>query len=562
MSFARPAASRPLHEGPRPILVTVLVTVWLILSGLGALRAIVHLAGAAVLSSIGDADPEARVAAAAPDLATPEMRQHLAQRAERSALERTLSWPLLLIAGLGAAGALGLLRRRTWARPLLLAVGVSALALSAFHADRVVRIATGPAVGLSDPDAEAEARNAVVLLRTAAGIGLLLQSIPLVLAMALLRHPLVRAFVAEGTPARPRPALRPDPFLIVGGAALLVAAGSFLFSKGRTSAPQAAAAGERTAAAAEPETFRWSDQPITFVPPPVSFTRERHAEGGRKGVSFTRYATPPSRIVVAEVPLDTPARDAEEVLSRFRLTAENFRSADSALVGDPVRAVISGQPAFQTDYTLRERSMQHHGREFFSVVRGHAFVFTFLGRDADIPLFENLVASVRFAAVDADPAEIVSTTAAESPRGEAPRGAEVSFRVGEIRLKLRVPELWERVDYGQRQEFRRGEARIVLVDAGRSEAGAPGDEGNVARALRLSGHDPRRWEVFARTRLPVGPGVALAVDTRDPLSHVFHKRTLLFVLGGRLLVAFPEQGSVEETQAPLDSLARSIRPPD
>ena len=35
-----------------------------------------------------------------------------------------------------------------------------------------------------------------------------------------------------------------------------------------------------------------------------------------------------------------------------------------------MRAVVAGYPAFQTNYTLRERSMQHSGREFFTVAGG------------------------------------------------------------------------------------------------------------------------------------------------------------------------------------------------
>jgi hypothetical protein len=85
------------------------------------------------------------------------------------------------------------------------------------------------------------------------------------------------------------------------------------------------------------------------------------------------------------------------------------------------------------------------------------------------------------------------------------------------------------------------------------------DERVIERALRLFDHDSRRWEVASKTRIRVGPREALAVETWDPLSHVFHKRTVLFVNAGRLLAAGTAQGTVEETKGPLDELVRSIR---
>ena len=551
----------------RPFLVTFLVTGWLLLSAFGAFRAILVLGNAAVISGIGNTDSMERAATVAPDLVTDEMRQILAQREKRRTLEKNLSGPLLVIAALGLAGAIGLLNRKPWSRAALLAAGVLAISLSAFHAQRSVKIMAAPAAGLTeDPDAQ----NALALLRAASGIGLAVQSIPLILAMALLRHPIVRDWASAPLDGRARAARGPDLLLLVAGAALLVAAGAVLFSKSRSPGQandKVSSEGSVASASSAPgpsETFRWGDQPIAFLPPSGPWTRERHAEGGRRGVSFTRYAVPPSRITVAEVTLETAPASADEVLPRFRLTEATFKSADSATVGEPVRAVVAGFPAYQTDYSLRERSMQHRGREFFTVAGGHAFVFTFLGRETDLSVLENLVASVRFPAPgDADSRD---ATIDEAARPESSGGDGVEIRVGEHRLKAREPKGWEHIDYGQRQEFRRGEARIVLVDGGAlptvgSSGGAAeiDDDRVVARALGYFGHDPRRWEVASKTRMRVGPGEALAVTTWDPLSHILHNRTILFVNARRLLAAGTAQGTAEETNGPLDELARSVR---
>ncbi len=562
MSEVKFPASRLARPVSRPILVSVLVGGWLLLSGFGGLRAVVVLGNAVATSTLGDSDPTARAAAAAPDLVTDEMRQYLSQREKRMSLERNLAGPLLFLATLGVVGAVGLLRRRTWSRVVLLSVGALAIGLSVFHATRSVRIMAAPAAVLAEnPDAQ----NALALLRAAAGIGLALQSIPLLVAVGLLRHPIVRDYVSPPGERRPRSGGRPDALLIVAGAAVLVAAAAVFFSKSRSPARPASKAVSEEMRPEPAETFRWSDQAIAFSPPPGVWTRERHAEGGRKGVSFTRYQAPPSRIIVAEATVETAPSTADDVLPQIRLTPEQFRSADSATVGEPVRAEVAGNPAFQTDYSLTERSMQHRGREFLTVAGGHAFVFSFLGREADLPVLENLVASVSFPAAGAG-GDAVRTTTEEAPRDERTGGDVTELHVGEHRLTVRAPRDWELVDYGQRQEFRHGEARIVLVDAGEVPGGASAgeidDEAVVDRALRLFGHDPRRWKVAAKTRLHIGPREALAVDTWDPLSHVYHQRAILFLNAGRLLAAGAVQGTTEETKGRLDELVRSIRFPD
>ena len=537
-SGVKPPASRLAREDARPILVTGLVVGWMLLAGFGALRALVHVAGVAAPSAAGGSE----------------------LLAARATLERGLALPLLAVAALAAAGAVALLRRRTFARALLLAAGLLALGLSVFHASRVVDIAVSPAAGLTD--SEPDARNAVALVRSAVWLGLALQSIPLLVALGLLRHPIVRRWVQDPQ-APPGAGARPDALLVVAGVAVLVAAGSFLFSKTRARTP-AAPAPTAAASASAPETFVWNGQPITFVPPAGAWTRERHAEGGRKGVSFTRSAAPPSRIVVADAALEPPPNTVEEALPRLRLTPEQFRSADSALVGEPAAAAVAGLPAFQTDYTLRERSMQHRGREFLVVAGRHAFVLSFLGRETDLPVLENLVASVHFPDSGA-PLGGVRTIDDKAARAET-RGAVLKLRVGDQRLAVRLPPAWEHVDYGQRQEFRNGEQAIALVDGGELPAGvtqaAIDNDTHIDRALRLFDHDARRWEVGAKRRIRAGAREALAVDTWDPLTHVVHKRTVLIVNERRLLVAGTVRGTFEATRGPLDALVSSLKFPD
>jgi hypothetical protein len=90
--------------------------------------------------------------------------------------------------------------------------------------------------------------------------------------------------------------------------------------------------------------------------------------------------------------------DVADVQPRLRLVADQFTFADSAFVADSVEREVGGLPALQTDYAISERSMLHTGRRIFAVTGMHTFVFEFLGRPTDLPLFEQLVASATFEA--------------------------------------------------------------------------------------------------------------------------------------------------------------------
>jgi hypothetical protein len=525
MTDARPAA-RPgrgaAMSAPRPALVTALAAVWILLSIGGAVGAILALA-----------------------------------RGANGAEERALAVLALLLSALLGAGAIGLLRRMNWARAVLATAGVLVLLLSAFGTWRRVSAAAAPAAELAAT--EPDAANALALFRAGSAVAFLVGALPLVVALGLLRHPTVRDWAnPEAAAARSRNG--PDTLLVVVGGALAVAALSFFLSK-KSSSPGAQAK-PATIVLAPAETFLWSDQPVTFAVPREPFTRERHAEGGRKGVSFTRYAVPPTRITVAEAFLDPAPNGPDEALAKLRLTTESFRSADSAEVGDPAPATVGGAPGFRTDYAIRERAMDHVGRELVAVAGRHVFVFTFLGRPSDLAVFDALLASAAFPPPGGPEGTIRTVPGGDSPAA----GAGTSeIRVGEHRVLVSVPAGFERVDYGSKQEFRSDETRIALVDGGELPPGTGAanleDDWLVQRALKLFEHDARRWEVGAKTRITVGDRDALVVDTREPLSHAFHKRTVVFVNGGRLLAGGMVMGLPETSRAALDALARSVRFP-
>jgi hypothetical protein len=173
------------------MLVTLVVAGWLILCGFGALRAVVVLGNAASTAYFGVHDPRSRLAAEVPELLTAGEHERLARKQQLRTLEIQLAGPLLGVALLGGWGALRLLRRRPWSRALLLGVGLAAIGISAYHTVLSVQLTTAEA-GLV-----AEGRGRLSAFYAVAGINVGLQSLPLVLVMSLLRHPILRRYVSE-----------------------------------------------------------------------------------------------------------------------------------------------------------------------------------------------------------------------------------------------------------------------------------------------------------------------------------------------------------------------------
>jgi hypothetical protein len=188
-------ALRLARPDSRPLLVTLVVTGWLILCGFGGLRALVVFGSAASTAYFDVQDPMARMAAEVPELVGEGTHRRLAMANALRSLELRLAGPLLGVSLLGGFGAVRLLRRRRWARALLLSVALLAIAISGYHAYRSVQITTVEATGIPEAEETLPAFFAV------AGINVALQSLPLLLVVSLLRHPIVRRYVSESPDA-------------------------------------------------------------------------------------------------------------------------------------------------------------------------------------------------------------------------------------------------------------------------------------------------------------------------------------------------------------------------
>lgn len=188
--MTRSIDSRLARADTRPLLVSMLGGGWLLLSEFGVLRAIIGLLGLTTGVQIGVHDPMAELALHSPELLDPAWLEAQEQKRALVSMERTLALPLLAAAGLGISGAIRLLRRKSWSRAILLAAGPGAIGLTAAYAILATRIGMRPAADLSVPP------DVVRLLYSVAGFNVLLQSLPVLVGMSLLRHPIVARFVS------------------------------------------------------------------------------------------------------------------------------------------------------------------------------------------------------------------------------------------------------------------------------------------------------------------------------------------------------------------------------
>jgi hypothetical protein len=186
-------ASMLAAPDPRPVLVSVLGALWLLMSGFGGLRALIVLLGLGAGVQVGTNDPMAQLAVENPELVDPVWLQAQEQLADLSALERTLAFPLLLVAGLGVTGAVRLFRRQPGARTLLLITGVGAIAITAVYHLMSTAISLRPAAEVTPPPDVGAMFYSVALLNV------VLQSLPVLIGMSLLRHPVVAKYTASRT---------------------------------------------------------------------------------------------------------------------------------------------------------------------------------------------------------------------------------------------------------------------------------------------------------------------------------------------------------------------------
>ncbi|MFC1572153.1 hypothetical protein ACFL6M_01015 [Candidatus Eisenbacteria bacterium] len=199
-----------------------------------------------------------------------------------------------------------------------------------------------------------------------------------------------------------------------------------------------------------PETFRWSEKPITFSPPPENWKRQKAQSNGRSGVRFERFGAPWGRIIVAEYyPVgrrDRRAPLAELIADTDRLSENEFSKRLQRvqfLALDPVydeerEIARRANNALSEARTLHRKGDRADARRSLDMALRFAYLVEY---ELDDFLDEVLVTADQF--VDADDVYI-STPFPDSLAGVATQC--VSYRMRHDGFLYSGLEIWALVD--------------------------------------------------------------------------------------------------------------------
>lgn len=154
------------------------------------------------------------------------------------------------------------------------------------------------------------------------------------------------------------------------------------------------------------ETFNWCDVPLTFQPPPAKWERQKHNEGGLRGIWFTHRGSVGERIYISEyyqVGERTRQKNhkraitLDDVVEETRFTTDRWPvPADSFTIAEMLPDTVAGMPAYRLDFTLNTPERSLVGREYYFLKKDHLFEAAFLGLPVNLPLFERVVETITF----------------------------------------------------------------------------------------------------------------------------------------------------------------------
>jgi hypothetical protein len=152
------------------------------------------------------------------------------------------------------------------------------------------------------------------------------------------------------------------------------------------------------------ETFHWCAVPVTFQPPPARWARQKHNEGGLRGIWFTHSGSVGERIYISEYYQvgQRSLRDRrsmpyslDDVVQETRFSTDGWPvPADSFKVAAMQPDTVAGVPAYRLDFTLGTRDRALAGREYYFLKSNHLFEAAYLGLPVNLPLFERVVATI------------------------------------------------------------------------------------------------------------------------------------------------------------------------
>ena len=154
------------------------------------------------------------------------------------------------------------------------------------------------------------------------------------------------------------------------------------------------------------ETFHWSIIPIDFQPPPVTWVRQKHNQGGLLGVWFTHKGSVGERIYIAELVKIGKRRlkpgiswdfSLDDVVAETQFTTEGWPvHPDSFVIAPMVADTIAGLPAYRLEFTLNLPDKTLVGREYYVLKKSRLFEAAYLGLPVNLPLFERVVETISF----------------------------------------------------------------------------------------------------------------------------------------------------------------------
>lgn len=175
----------------RPVLVSILGGAWILMGFFGVIQGAFLATGWNEGITLASSTVEQTELDALAEFDDPSAVEAKAQEERYTRLNRSFGVPWIGISLLGGFGGLRLVRRRSWSRSLILAGGLGALLLAALHAY------TGYRVTMDVGGVELLTVQEVRMFKVTAIAGAVLNSVPAIVGVSLLRHSLVRDWVSS-----------------------------------------------------------------------------------------------------------------------------------------------------------------------------------------------------------------------------------------------------------------------------------------------------------------------------------------------------------------------------
>jgi len=142
-----------------------------------------------------------------------------------------------------------------------------------------------------------------------------------------------------------------------------------------------------------------------YVPKPINSSEKRQAEKANAELTRARTAFRNKQPDVTRHAITNAFEDVgrikyslDDVVERVMFDKASYDSFGEVFAFLPKEVVVAGEPGVSVDFTLdpNDRDVKFHGRQVYVLKNNRLFVLTFFGLPENIPVFEQIVASVSF----------------------------------------------------------------------------------------------------------------------------------------------------------------------